>query len=369
MIQSRKADLPSRKARRMRVQCAVCSIGSGKKIRTGHFEVVTKKGSFAMIITRRTTMKTLLGSAAAAVGQVPAYASAPLSGQQAPSYYRSKVGDIEITAISDGYGTYPKIDGFVKNATPDAVQAALAEGYMPTDRVQIPYTTLVVNTGGKLVLIDTGNGDLAGPTSGIWMKNFRAAGFTPEQVDIVVISHFHGDHVNGLRLKDGTAVFPKAEIKVPAPEYDFWMSDDNLAKAADRLKGNFNTARRVFTPIADAVTPYTWEKEVAPGIIAHGAPGHTPGHTVFSINSGNARFMALSDITNVPVLFVRNPDWAVMFDQDPEMARATRHRVLDMVSADKMQVGFYHANFPATGFITREGDRYNLVPAAWKLPV
>eukprot|EP01037_Dinobryon_pediforme_P010838 gene10838-10918_t len=321
-----------------------------------------------MLITRRTALTALLGTAAAT--QInPGHAAAPVSGQQAPAFYRSKIGDIEITAISDGYGTYPKIDGFVRNATPDAVQAALAEQFLPTDRVQIPFTTLVVNTSGKLVVIDTGNGDLAAPTSGIWMKNFRAAGFTPEDVDMVVISHFHGDHVNGLRLKDGTAVFPKAEIKVPEPEFNFWMSDDNLAKAPDGLKGNFNIARRVFTPMAKDVTPYTWEKEVAPGIIAHGAPGHTPGHTIFSINSGKASFMAVSDITNVPVLFVRNPDWAVMFDQDPDMARATRHRVLDMVSADKMQVGFYHANFPATGFITRDGNRYSLVPAAWKLPV
>jgi glyoxylase-like metal-dependent hydrolase (beta-lactamase superfamily II) len=322
-----------------------------------------------MLMTRRTTMTALLGTAAAATFLAPARAAVPLSGQQAPSFYRSKVGDIEITAISDGYGTFPKIDGFVKNATPEAVQAALAEGFMPTDRVQIPFTTLVVNTGGKLVVIDTGNGDLAAPTSGIWMKNFRAAGFTPEDVDMVVISHFHGDHVNGLRLKDGTPVFPKAEIKVPEPEFNFWMSDDNLAKAPDGLKANFNVARRVFTPMAKDVTLYTWEKEVAPGIIAHAAPGHSPGHTIFSINSGNASFMAVSDITSVPVLFVRNPDWAVMFDQDADMARATRHRVLDMVSADKMQVGFYHANFPATGFITRDGGRYNLVPAAWKLPV
>ena len=321
-----------------------------------------------MSITRRTALTALLGTAAAArLGS--AYAASPVSGQQAPAFYRSKIGDIEITAVSDGYGTFPKIDGFVKNATPEAVQAALAEQFLPTDRVQIPFTTLVINTGGKLVVLDTGNGDLGAPTSGIWMKNFRAAGFTPEDVDMVVISHFHGDHVNGLRLKDGTAVFPKAEIKVPEPEFTFWMSDDNLAKAPDGLKGNFNVARRVFTPMAKDVTLYSWDKEVAPGIIAHGAPGHTPGHTIFSINSGKASFMALSDITNVPVLFVRNPDWAVMFDQDPEMARAARHRVLDMVSADKMQVGFYHANFPATGFITRDGGRYNLVPAAWKLPV
>jgi glyoxylase-like metal-dependent hydrolase (beta-lactamase superfamily II) len=212
---------------------------------------------------------------------------------------------------------------------------------------------------------------MAAPTSGTWMANFRAAGFTPEAVDMVVLSHFHGDHINGMRLKDGTLVFPQAEVKVPAKEAAFWLNDDNKAKAAGGpLAGGFAGVARVFEPIAKTLTQYEWDKEVAPGVIALGAPGHTPGHTMFAITSGSAHFMAVSDITNNTALFVRNPDWAVMFDMDPDMARATRHRVLDMVSAEKMQVGFYHAPFPANGFITRDGtSRYNLVPSTWSLPV
>ena len=319
------------------------------------------------MITRRHAIQAAAAGASLLAAR-SSLAALPVSGTQAPAFYRSKIGDIEITAISDGYGTFPKIEGFVRNAPDDAVRAALAEQFLPTDRVQIPFTTLVVNTGGKLVVLDTGNGNMAAPTSGIWMQNFRAAGFTPEAVDMVVLSHFHGDHINGLRLKDGTAVFPSAEIKVPEPEYNYWMNDGLMAAAGGMLKSNFDNARRVFTPMRD-VTLYKWDSEVAPGIVAVAAPGHTPGHTMFAITSGAARFMAVSDITNVPALFVRNPDWAVMFDQDPEMARATRHRVLDMAASERMQVGFYHASFPATGFITRDGARYNLVPAAWRLPV
>jgi glyoxylase-like metal-dependent hydrolase (beta-lactamase superfamily II) len=323
-----------------------------------------------MIVRRRTAMLGALGAGLVAARNGFA-AAPPIAAAQAPAFYRMKVGDIELTAISDGYGIYPKIEGFVRNAPPEAVSAALAEHFEPSDRVVIPFTTLVVNTGGKLVVIDTGNGDLAAPTSGIWMQNFRAAGFAPENVDMVVLSHFHGDHVNGLRLKDGTYVFPKAEIKVPAREYAFWMSDENMAKAPEGiLANNFKIARRVFTPIAKDVTQYDWDKEVAPGVVAVGAPGHTPGHTMFAITSGPTHFMAVTDITNNTALFVRNPDWAVMFDQDPDMARATRHRVLDMVSAEKMHVGFYHAPFPAHGFITRDGtSRYNLVPGSWTQPI
>jgi glyoxylase-like metal-dependent hydrolase (beta-lactamase superfamily II) len=323
------------------------------------------------MITRRSTL--LAGAAAGLVSALrPGFAAAPpITPKQAPAFYRMKVGDIELTAISDGYGVYPKIDGFVRNAPNDAVSAALAENFEPSDRVVIPFTTLVVNTGGKLVLLDTGNGDMAAPTSGTWMANFRAAGFTPEAVDMVVLSHFHGDHINGMRLKDGTAVFPQAEVKVPAKEAAFWLNDDNKARAAPgMMAGNFANVGRVLAPLAKDLTQYEWDKEVAPGVIAVGAPGHTPGHTMFAIASGATHFMAVSDLTNNTALFVRNPDWAVLFDTDPDMARATRHRVLDMVSAEKMHVGFYHAPFPANGFITRDGaSRYNLVPATWSMPV
>jgi glyoxylase-like metal-dependent hydrolase (beta-lactamase superfamily II) len=136
------------------------------------------------------------------------------------------------------------------------------------------------------------------------------------------------------------------------------------------MTANFAGAERVFKPIMKDVTLYEWDREVAPGVVAVGAPGHTPGHTMFAIASGSTHFMAVSDITNNTALFVRNPDWAVMFDTDPEMARVTRHRVLDMVAAEKMHVGFYHAPFPANGFITRDGQtRYHLVPQAWVSPV
>ena len=334
--------------------------------------MTTKTGRNAIqMITRRTALLAGATAGLATTFRTGFAAAPPTTPKQAPAFYRMKVGDIELTAISDGYGVYPKIDGFVRNAPNEAVSAALAEHFEPSDRVVIPVTTLVVNTGGKLVLIDTGNGDMAAPTSGTWMDNFRAAGFTPEAVDVVVLSHFHGDHINGLRLKDGTQRFPQAEIKAPAPELAFWLNDENKAKAASPLmQANFGGVERVIKPIAKSITPYEWDKEVAPGVIAIGAPGHTPGHTMFAIASGSTHFMAVSDITNNTALFVRNPDWAVMFDTDPDMARATRHRVLDMVATEKMQVGFYHAPFPANGFITRDGaSRYNLVPATWTMPI
>lgn len=297
----------------------------------------------------------------------PQPVQAPPSGppmQQAPGFYRYKVGDIEATAINDGFFTRP-LEGFVRNAETAAVQKALENAFLPTTGVPIPFTTTVLKTGGRLVLIDTGNGNSGAPTSGTWMANFKAAGFDPAQVNTVIISHFHGDHVNGLRLKEGTAVFPNAEVMVSAPEWAYWMDEGKMAQAPDPLKPNFQNVRRVFGPMAKDVKPYEAGKEIAPGITAIAAPGHTPGHTAYVVSSGNAKLMLMSDTTNHPALFARNPDWHAVFDMDGNQAAETRKKLLDMAASERVRVAFYHAPFPANGFIARSGNGYEFVPAQW----
>lgn len=320
-----------------------------------------------MAITRRFMVGTGIALAAAAplLQSTPGIAAAPAPGMQAPSFFRYRVGDLQLTAINDGMA-YRSLDGFVPNAPPGAVQQALAENFLPTDRFPISFTTLVVNTGSKLILIDTGNGDLGAPATGTWMANFRAAGFDPANVDAIVISHFHGDHINGFRLKDGTAQFPRAEIMVPAAEWDFWMSDNEMSRANAGLKPTFDNVRRVFAPVAANVTRYGWDKEVLPGITSINASGHTPGHTAFAIVSGAGKLMVMSDTTNHPSIFARHPEWSAIFDQDAAMARATRRRMLDIAATERMQVAFYHAPFPATGHIAKEGDGFALVPLMWR---
>lgn len=283
---------------------------------------------------------------------------------QAPGFYRYKVGDITLTAINDGFGRRP-LEGFVRNAELAEVKKAVEQAFLPPDALDIPYTTLVIENAGKLTLIDTGNGDSGPPTSGTWMANFKAAGFDPKNVSTVVFSHFHGDHINGFRLKDGTAVFPNAEVMVPAAEWAFWMDDARMNAAPDAMKGAFAGVRRVFGPVAKDVKQYEGGKEILPGITAIAAPGHTPGHTAFAVASGSGRLMIMSDITSHPALFVRNPDWSPVFDMDGPQAAATRRRILDMVSADRMQVAFYHAPFPATGYIAKAGNGFELVPVQW----
>jgi glyoxylase-like metal-dependent hydrolase (beta-lactamase superfamily II) len=315
-------------------------------------------------ISRREAFMTAAAvTAAAGLPAGSAIAQAVAAGQ-APGFYRYKVGEMTVTAINDGFARRP-LEGFVRNAELSAVQAAMAAAFLPTDALPIPFTTLVVQTGGRLVLLDTGNGNSGAPTSGVWMANFRAAGFTPEQVNQIVFSHFHGDHINGLRLREGNLVFPNATLHVPAPEWAFWMDDARMNAAPEAMRGAFQNVRRVFGPEQAKITQFQPGAEVAPGITSVAAHGHTPGHCVFMLSSGNGRLMFMADTTNHPALFVRNPDWSAIFDMDADAARTTRRRLLDMAATEKAQVHFYHAPFPATGFISKAGAGFEFVPAQW----
>ncbi len=321
-------------------------------------------------LNRRTVLTTAAAAgAAAALGPValtsPVRAAAPAAGKQAAGFYRYMIGDYEITALNDGIWNLDLKDGFVKNAALPDVQKALTDSFAPAGKVPIPFTPLAINTGSKLILIDTGTAGRLAPTAGTYMDNLAAADIDPKAVDIIVISHFHPDHINGVRAKDESLVFPNAEIMVPAAEWAFWMDDGKMSTAPEGLKANFNNVRRVFGSIAKDVKQFEPSKEVAPGITSIAAYGHTPGHSAFAIASGNQSMLHTVDITNNPFLFVRNPDWQPSFDMDGNKAVETRKALLDRASADKMLVSGYHWPFPAAGYISKEGSGYRLNPVAW----
>jgi glyoxylase-like metal-dependent hydrolase (beta-lactamase superfamily II) len=324
-----------------------------------------------MELTRR---RALAGAAVLAASPLlrgtPAVAAAPLADKQAPSFYRYKVGDAQVNAISDGVNTFPLGDSFVSNAKKDEVNAALEKAFLPKDKMSIHFAPLVINTGGKLVVVDTGNGPGAFASSkgnvGQFAGNMAAAGFDAKTVDMVVISHFHGDHINGLLSADNQSAFPNAEVLVPAAEWKYFMDDGEMSRApAGRMQDVFKNARRVFDGLNRKVTPYEWGKDVAPGLFAVESIGHTPGHTSFILSSGSDKVFIQSDVTNHPALFVANPGWHLMFDQDPALAEKTRRKVYDMLVADKMRVQGFHYPFPANGYVEKDGTGYRLVPAPW----
>jgi glyoxylase-like metal-dependent hydrolase (beta-lactamase superfamily II) len=309
----------------------------------------------------------LAGSAAAAfVATSPARAAAPPAGKQHPGLYRYKIGGYELTALYDGTWFRKIDDKFVRNAGAAEVEKALTDSFLQPGIVPTPFTALLVNTGAKLVLIDTGTAGQLGPTTGHMMGALATAGVQPSQIDTILISHFHPDHINGIKDKDGGKVFANAEIMVPAPEWAYWMDDVRMNAAPEGARGGFLNVRRIFRDIAGEVTRFEPGKEVASGITSVAAYGHTPGHTAFAIASGNQSMMVLGDTTNHPWLFARRPEWQGAFDTDGIMAVETRKRMLDRAAADRMLVQGYHFPFPASGHITKTASGYEVVPVMWQ---
>lgn len=307
------------------------------------------------------------GSALAASAMVPAWAqNAPGLGLPTlpnPGFRRTKLGDIEIVAVNDGMARRPLGEEFVKNAPLAEVKALLASQGLSTDYIDLPFTPFVVVAGGRKTLIDTGLGEFGPATAGKLLENLRAAGLPAAEIDTVLISHFHGDHIAGLRNKAGELMFPKATVMVPAPEYAFWMDDARMAAAPEAMKGAFQGARRVFAGMpADKLVRFEPGSEVVPGVRSMAAYGHTPGHTLFQAESAGKKFIYVADLTNVPALFARNPDWAVMFDMDAEAARLVRRKVFEMMANDKVLAGGFHFPFPAIGGIEKMGQGYAFKP-------
>jgi glyoxylase-like metal-dependent hydrolase (beta-lactamase superfamily II) len=303
---------------------------------------------------------------AGATFAVPAGARAPLAGAQGPGAYHFKLGAYQLTALFDGVWYLPIDDKFVRNASGAEVNEALAAAFLPPNILPISFTALMVNTGAKVVLIDTGTAGQVADTAGSMLDNLKAAGVDPRAIDTILISHFHPDHIDGIRNKDGAKVFPNAEILVPEPEWTFWMDDSKIGAAQGAIRRYFLNARRIFKDIAGEVRQFKPGAEVAPGIVSVAAYGHTPGHTAFAIHSGNQSMLAMSDTVRNPYLFARNPDWQPAFDMDGPQAVAARRQMLDRVVADRMLVQAYHFPFPACGHMIKTSTGYELVPVEWQ---
>lgn len=310
--------------------------------------------------------RALLAGGAAALAARPIWAAAPKAAIQGPGIYRQKLGDYQLTAIDDGTWFLKIDDDFVRNADAAAVNRALAAAFLPPNVLPVSFTVLLVNTGGKLVMIDAGTGGQIADTAGVLMANLAVAGIEPKAIDTVVISHFHPDHIDGLKTKDGDKVFPNAEILVPEPEWSFWMDDAQMNAAPNRIKVYFRNARRIFSDLATEVHRFKPGAEIAPGITSIPAFGHTPGHTAFSIASRNQSLLVMSDTVRNPYLFARYPDWQPLFDMDGPMAVKARRQMLDRAAADRMLVEAYHFPFPACGHIIRSRKGYELVPMPWQ---
>ena len=285
----------------------------------------------------------------AATAASPALAKAPMLGMSVPKYRRVVLGGFEVTTLMAGTATRDEPQTiFGQNVTPDEFAAASEAANIPADKVQFFFTPVVVNTGEQLVLFD------AGLSAKGTLGALEQAGYTADQIDTVVLTHMHGDHIGGLS-SDAGETFANAAYVTGRVEYDTWAKAENK---------NFDTKVR---PLADKMTFLEGGGTAAPGITAMEAFGHTPGHMVYMLESDGKTMMLGADFANHHVWSLAHPDWEVRFDMDKSAAAATRRKLLDMLATDGMPFSSYHMPFPATGFVEKAGDGYAYVPTSYQL--
>lgn len=310
-------------------------------------------------MSRFTVLALVAALAGAAV--LPAQAAAPQVKTQAPAYYRMMLGEFEITALSDGTVALP-MDKLLSGAKPGQVLGALKKSYL-TPPVETSVNGYLVNTGTKLVLIDTGAAGLFGPTLGRLLGNLKAAGYSADQVDEIYITHLHPDHVGGL-LSEGKPAFPNAVVRVDQRDADFWLSADNMAKAPADGKGFYEGAMVSIKPYQDAgrFQPFTGDTQMLPGIRAIAAPGHTPGHTFFAIESQGQKLVVWGDLMHAAAVQLPDPAVTIAFDTDAKAAAPLRKKAFADAAKNGYFVALAHVAFPGIGRLRSEGKGYAWVP-------
>ncbi len=293
-------------------------------------------------------------------------AAAPQVKTQAPGYYRLMLGDFEVTALSDGTVDLP-FDQLMDKAKPGSVVKALSKQFLKPP-VETSINGYLINTGTKLVLIDTGANGVFGPTTGKLLANLKASGYQPEQVDEVYITHLHPDHVAGLS-KDGQAVFPNAVVRMDQHDADYWLNPDNAAQAPAGHKDFFAAAIAALKPYKDAgrLKPFSGETELVPGVRAHAAYGHTPGHTVYMVESQGQKLAVWGDLMHVAAVQFPDPTVTIVFDTDSKAAMPQRRKAYADAASKGYWVAIAHVSFPGIGHVAADGKGYRWVPANYSI--
>ncbi|MYN17756.1 MBL fold metallo-hydrolase [Rugamonas sp. FT107W] len=288
-----------------------------------------------------------------------AQAAAPQVRTQAPGYYRMMLGEFEITALSDGTHPFP-IDTVMTHIGPEQIARDLDQAGLRAP-VQGSINAFLVNTGSKLILVDAGAGSLYGDCCGKLLDHLRAAGYRPEQVDEVLLTHLHKDHAGGI-MAHGAPAFPNAVVRLSQAEADYWLTPANKAAAPAFLSSFFDSAAAAVAPYGKRLQPFGAFGRIESGIEALPAPGHTPGHAMYLVQSKGRKLLIWGDIVHVSAIQLPHPDATVKYDTSEADAQATRRRLLDMAASGQLTIGAAHIAFPGLGRIRASDGAYQWLP-------
>jgi glyoxylase-like metal-dependent hydrolase (beta-lactamase superfamily II) len=318
--------------------------------------------------------RTLLGAAAVAgvagLSAPRALAKAPPLNTQAPYFYRFRIGAFEATVVSDGALPLGEPSGGFLGTSKEELGKMLTEHFLPPDNVVLEQNALVVNTGDKLVLIDTGMGasTMFGKSTGKLLDSLKAAGIDPKDIDGLLLTHAHCDHCWGIMGDDGSRHFPNAQIYMSQADLDYWTDEAKLALAQPAyMKPFVEGARKNLLPNRDRIVFVKDGQEVVPGIQAIAAPGHTVGHTVYMVSSGKDSLCAIGDTTHHQVLLFEKPLIEFAYDTDSKKSAQTRVRILDMLASSRTPLIAYHFPWPGIGHAAKQGDGFRWHPAPMEM--
>jgi glyoxylase-like metal-dependent hydrolase (beta-lactamase superfamily II) len=312
-------------------------------------------------VSRRSLLALGAGLGATAVMGEGALAKAPKLGTQSPYWHRLNLGNAEVTVISDGPLSLGDPKGTFTGVPEDEMRKMLSDNFLSPTSIVLEQNSPIVNTGDKLVLFDTGLGSTKGfgPTTGRQQKSMKEAGIKPEDIDAVVFSHAHPDHVGGVVGDDGKPLFPNAQYYMAQSDLEFWTDE---GKNNGPLKDFIAIARKNLLPVRDRIVFYKDGQEFLPGIQAMSAPGHTVGHTIFMITSDGKSLAYLADLTHHPILLLEKPRMEFSYDTDPKQAANSRVKMLEMLAANKIAVMAYHYPWPGVGHVVKNGEGFHYVP-------
>lgn len=316
-----------------------------------------------MTMPRRSLLKAVCSAPLACYAGI-ASSRAPMANNQAVGLHRLQLGSFEVTTLLDGF---IEADPRLLNAPVELVKQLLEAAKLPYGPVRIPINSFLVNTGEKLVLIDSGGAKMLGPTAGRLVQALGAAGVDIAQIDEVYVTHMHGDHLHGVVTPEGKALYPNAVLRISRPDVEYWTSPEVEAQAPAAQKGRFAAAKRAKAAYGERLVPFELGAELTPGIRSVAAVGHTPGHSAYMVTSGNARMLAIGDLIHIAPVQLARPDVTIAFDWQQPTASEARREIFDRVAREEILIAAAHLPFPGLGHLRKESMSYAYVPLSWRL--